>query len=384
MELTTPVSRLISDLEKRLNAKLLQRTTRQRALTDIGADYAERCREVLALVDEAEAQATSTASSPQGRLRVQSMASFGHHYVSPVMAEFCADQPQLTVEYSTSQYVPDLLARGVDVSLYLAESLGDSALVARRLGTTFSILCASPAYLQRHGEPQEPAQLLDHACLRLVNPSITPDWNLVGKNGATDQVCVQGQLIADTPELLRGVVMRDAGITLLPLFSVIDAVRSDNYCACFLTGARQISGYRTPPIAPFHGCQNTRMAGLGGSEDRSADQCGCGVLFLEGKFEWGAFRRCQKASSAPPGRDGLCKRHLEIINLVLSHFLENLTVNNGDSTILHLYGAVAAISLRMRFTTFRRVPSMAVVSSWESLLLPIQFLLTCKGLTNPS
>ena len=141
MELTTAqVSRLISDLEKRLNAKLLQRTTRQRALTDIGADYAERCREVLALVDEAEAQATGTASSPQGRLRVQSMASYDHHYVSPVMAEFCANQPQLTVEYSTSQYVPDLLARGVDVSLYLAESLGDSGLVARRLGTTFSIL----------------------------------------------------------------------------------------------------------------------------------------------------------------------------------------------------------------------------------------------------
>ena len=245
MELTTAqVSRLISDLEKRLNAKLLQRTTRQRALTDIGADYAERCREVLALVDEAEAQATGTASSPQGRLRVQSMASFGHHYVSPVMAEFCANQPQLTVEYSTSQYVPDLLARGVDVSLYLAESLGDSGLVARRLGTTFSILCASPAYLQRHGEPQEPAQLLDHACLRLVNPSITPDWNLVGKNGATDQVRVQGQLIADTPELLQGVVMRDAGITLLPLFSVIDAVRSGQLL-------RVLPDWRSPDIGVY-------------------------------------------------------------------------------------------------------------------------------------
>ncbi|KAA5708341.1 LysR family transcriptional regulator, partial [Klebsiella pneumoniae] len=131
MDLTTAqVSRLISELETRLGTKLIQRSTRQQALTDIGATYAERCRFFISMVDEAEAEVTGTASKPKGRLRVLSMGSFGHHYVFPVMAEFCKHYPELTVEYTTSQYVPDLLAKGVDVSLYLTESLTDPRFVA--------------------------------------------------------------------------------------------------------------------------------------------------------------------------------------------------------------------------------------------------------------
>lgn len=75
------------------------------------------------------------------------------------MAEFCKHYPELTVEYTTSQYVPDLLAKGVDVSLYLTESLTDSRFVARRIGTIFSVLCASPAYLEKHGVPKSPEDL---------------------------------------------------------------------------------------------------------------------------------------------------------------------------------------------------------------------------------
>jgi DNA-binding transcriptional LysR family regulator len=219
------VSRLVTDLETRLGAKLLQRTTRHRVLTDAGAEYAERCREILALVEEAEANASGTASRPKGRLRVQCMASFGQHYVAPVLADFCASYPDLTVDYSTSQYFPDLLARGVDVSLYLAQSLTDSGLVARRLGTTFSVVCASPSYLDKYGEPETPAELKDHACLRLVNPSITPEWLLTTGDGPAQDLSPEGPLVADTPELLLDVALRGAGMTLLPLFSVIDAIR---------------------------------------------------------------------------------------------------------------------------------------------------------------
>ena len=188
MELTTAqVSRLISELEGRLGTKLLQRSTRQHALTDIGAAYAEQCRQVLAMVEEAEAQAMGMASKPQGKLRVLSMASFGHHYVSPMLAEFCQTYPELTVEYRTSQNVPDLLAKGIDVSLYLTESLADSRFVARRIGTIFSLLCASPAYLEKYGEPESLDDLQKHACLRLVNPSITPQWHLVRENSCSYQ-----------------------------------------------------------------------------------------------------------------------------------------------------------------------------------------------------
>ncbi|KAF1022709.1 MAG: HTH-type transcriptional regulator DmlR [Pseudomonas sp.] len=241
---TAQVSRLITELEKRLGAKLLQCTTRQRVLTDIGVDYLERCREVIALVDEAEAHAAGTVTQAKGRLRVQCMANFGQHYVAPLMADFCAHHPQLTVEYTTSQYVPDLLARGVDVSLYLAEALTDSALVARRLGTTFSILCASPAYLERHGAPESPDALEHHACLRLVNPSITPEWRLMTGNTPALPMRVKGPLIADTPEMLLDVVRRGAGITLLPLFSVIDDVKSGRL-------KRVLPAWRSPDIGVY-------------------------------------------------------------------------------------------------------------------------------------
>lgn len=227
MDLTTAqVSRLVAELERRVGAKLLQRSTRQRVLTDEGAAYVERCREVIALVDEAEATVAGTTTSLQGRLRVQCMANFGHHYVSPTMADFCKLHPELTIEYSTSQYVPDLLARGVDVSLYLAQTLGDSGYIARRLGTTFLVLCASSSYLRRHGQPRTPQDLLNHRCVRLVNPSITPDWYLINPAGETQRLDVRGPLVADTPELLLDVALRGAGIALLPLFSVIDDVRA--------------------------------------------------------------------------------------------------------------------------------------------------------------
>lgn len=245
MDLTTAqVSRLVSGLESRLNTKLLQRTTRQRVLTDAGAEYVERCREVLALLDEAEANASGTASKPQGRLRVQCMTSFGQHYVAPMLADFCSNYPEVTVNYSTSQYFPDLLARGVDVSMYLAEALPDSGLSARRLGTSFAVICASPSYLAKHGEPLVPSDLSRHSCLRLINPSIRPEWRLVQGDGSTEVHIPPGPLIADTPELLLYMAVRGMGVTLLPLFSVIEAVRQGALC-------RVLSAWRSPDIGVF-------------------------------------------------------------------------------------------------------------------------------------
>lgn len=245
MDLTTAqVSRLISDLEGRLETKLLQRSTRQHALTDIGATYAEQCRQVLAMVGEAEDQAMGMATKPHGRLRVLSMASFGHHYVSPMLSEFCQTYPELTVEYRTSQNVPDLLGKGIDVSLYLTEALTDSRFVSRRIGTIFSILCASPTYLEKYGEPQSLDDLKNHACLRLVNPSITAQWHLVSKISCPVQIEISGPLIADTPELLVDMVQQDMGIALLPTFTVIEAIRKGKL-------RRILPKWRSPDIGVY-------------------------------------------------------------------------------------------------------------------------------------
>ena len=241
---TAQVSRLVGELEKRLRAKLLHRTTRQRALTDTGEAYLERCREILGLVAEAEAQATGAALAPHGRLRLQCMTSFGQRYVSPRLPAFLRQYPAIQVEYRTSQYVPDLLARGTDVSLYLAAELQDSGLVSRRLGTTFSVLCAAPGYLASQRAPRSPADLARHACLQLVNPSVSPAWKLQGPNKRLHEWTPEGRCIADTPDLLREAAEAGAGIALLPLFSVIEAVRAGRL-------VRVLEGWRSLDIGVF-------------------------------------------------------------------------------------------------------------------------------------
>ncbi|MEN2388545.1 LysR family transcriptional regulator [Comamonas sp. A7-5] len=241
---TAQISRLVSDLEERLGIKLLHRTTRQRALTEAGRAYAERCREVIGLVQDAEADASGATIRPRGKLRVQCMTNFGQQYVAPALADFCASHPDLVVEYSTSQYEPDLLARGADVSLYLAEALPNSGTVARRIGTTFAVLCASPAYLASHGEPSSPEQLHAHKCIRLVNPSITTEWRLTRGDGQVTKLEPRGQVIADTPDLLTEVAMRGGGLTLLPLFSVIDRIRAGQL-------RRVMPQWRSPDIGVY-------------------------------------------------------------------------------------------------------------------------------------
>ncbi|HEX7911591.1 MAG TPA: LysR family transcriptional regulator [Paraburkholderia sp.] len=226
MELTTAqVSRLVSELENRLQTKLLQRTTRRMALTSAGERYAAQCRTILDLVEEAEGEASGARIQPTGRLRVLCMASFGDRYVVPIVARYCAMYPAVTVEYSASQYVPDLLAEGVDVSVYLAQRLPDSSVVAQQLGAVHGVLCAAPAYLKRHGSPKTLQDLADHPCLRLVNPSTTPHWELTdGK--MTHSMQPVGPLVGDHPEAVLHAACSGLGIALLPVFAVLDRIRS--------------------------------------------------------------------------------------------------------------------------------------------------------------
>lgn len=241
---TAQISRLVADLETRLDTKLLQRSTQRRVLTDAGRNFLEQCREILSLVGEAETDASGASIQMRGTLRMQCMTNFGQHYVAPILADFCARYPDLVVEYGTSQDMPDLLARGADVSLYLAETLPSSSLVARRVGTTFSVVCASPAYLAQHGEPQSPGDLQHHACVRLINPSITSEWRLTQGRGQVEQLAPRGQVIADTPDLLVDVTKRGGGITLLPLFSVIDQIKAGEL-------KRVLPAWRSPDIGVY-------------------------------------------------------------------------------------------------------------------------------------
>jgi DNA-binding transcriptional LysR family regulator len=224
---TAYASRAVSDLEAHLHTRLLNRTTRRIALTEAGERYLRRCQQILAYVEEAEAEASDAHARPSGKLRMHAMASFGGHYVVPAIGRYRQRYPDVSVELTLAQRTPDLLDEGFDVSLVLGYHLPDSGLISQRLGTAFSIACASPAYLERHGVPKTPGELADHVCLRLVTPGSTFDkWDFDGPNGAETFVLPPAPFQVNGAEAMAMAVREGMGIAVLPTYTVMRGLKS--------------------------------------------------------------------------------------------------------------------------------------------------------------
>jgi DNA-binding transcriptional LysR family regulator len=219
------VSRTIKELETRLETKLLHRNPRHVAMTDAGKRYLQQCRLILELVAQAEGDVRGTNLVPSGKLKMSSMASFGARHVLPMLKEYGELYPQVEIEYVTHQSMPDILARGIDVALYIAYKLPVSSLIARCVGSVRGHLCASPDYLDRRGTPRHPADLMDHSCINLVVSSVPRVWHLT--DGVETVVLpVSGLFTGDSPASVFQFVEGGAGIGLLPPYSIVDAVRT--------------------------------------------------------------------------------------------------------------------------------------------------------------
>jgi DNA-binding transcriptional LysR family regulator len=168
------VTRLIAALEDRLGARLLQRTTRSVTLTDVGARYLERARRILADVEEAEISAQAERTQPSGRLVVSAPIGFGRIHVSPVMSAYLQRYPDVIGELRLSDRMINLVEDGVDLAVRIGH-LADSGLVARSVGDMRRIVVASPDYLKRRGEPNNPAAVLSHDAIQFG----TSDWDFV-------------------------------------------------------------------------------------------------------------------------------------------------------------------------------------------------------------
>jgi len=155
------VTRLIAALEEHLGARLLQRTTRQVRLTDVGTRYLERARRILADVEEADGSAREERNRPSGRLVVSAPLGFGRLHVSPVMTDYLKRYPEVTAELRLSDNLVNLVEDAVDAAVRIGH-LADSSLVARQVGEMRRITVATPGYLKRHGEPKTPQELLAH------------------------------------------------------------------------------------------------------------------------------------------------------------------------------------------------------------------------------
>ena len=179
------VSRQVAGLEQALSARLLQRNTRSVVVTESGLRYYEHCKQILRTVAAAAADVEDSQSHASGRLRLHAVTELGLEHLMPLLVDYLDGHPDVSVDLTLAQGTPALLEEGLDVLITLGRTLPDSTLVARDLGQVFSVVCAAPEYLARHGVPRTPEDLLRHRCLNVAAPSCPQGWAFAGERGET-------------------------------------------------------------------------------------------------------------------------------------------------------------------------------------------------------
>jgi DNA-binding transcriptional LysR family regulator len=211
------VSRRLAALESRLGVRLINRTTRSLHLTDDGATYYEACARVLADIEEADATVSAGRVEPRGTLRVALPASFGLQHIAPLIPRFAERYPQIQLALSLSDRTINLIEEGFDLAVRIAH-LEDSSLTARKLAPNRRVVCASPAYLARHGAPRTPDELARHNCLTTTDFAM--NWDYKGPDGKPGSVRVTGRYACDSWEVLREWARAGLGIALKSTWDV--------------------------------------------------------------------------------------------------------------------------------------------------------------------
>ncbi len=237
-------SKHVKALEDHLSVRLLDRTTRAVRLTEAGRAYSERIGNLLAELASAEDQLTSDAADVRGTLDVAAPTTFGAVHVAPVVADYMAGHPLVSVRMTLTERSVDLVDEGIDVAIRVGE-LGDSSYVARRLGEVRMVICAAPAYLAARGTPRVPEDLARHECLvfREAPARTQADWTFHEK-GKARAVRVSGRFAANTGDAVRSVAVGGSGIVRLPDYLVQKELDSGAL-------VEVLAGYG-PPLRPVH------------------------------------------------------------------------------------------------------------------------------------
>jgi len=216
-------SRHVSALERSLSVKLLNRSTRKLSLTEAGVLFYEHCARIVQEAELAEQRLTRTQSEPAGLVRVTAAPAFALRHVLPALTEFYQKYPKIRVSLSCSNRALDLGDEGFDLGIRVSFAPAPN-LVARKLGANRSVLCASPAYLKRHGIPRRIEDLRKHECV--LFPPLAPKgvWTL-RRDKRKYSVHVAGLFETDEIDVVRAAVAAGLGIGILPVYMVGDALR---------------------------------------------------------------------------------------------------------------------------------------------------------------
>jgi DNA-binding transcriptional LysR family regulator len=212
------VSKNITQLEKSIGARLLNRTTRALSLTEAGALLYEHSARILEEFEEAKLAVSRTHSSPRGILRISAPVAFGRLHVASALPEFLGAYPELKIDMVTTDRFVDLAEEGYDVVVRIAGEPPPNV-VARKLAPVNRRICATPEYFTRHGVPQTPQDLEKHNCLTYTYFNPRDPWRLRGPDGDIS-VRASGDLRVNDDDALSEAVLRGLGVALLPTFIV--------------------------------------------------------------------------------------------------------------------------------------------------------------------
>jgi DNA-binding transcriptional LysR family regulator len=217
------VSRRVSDLEAHLGSQLVVRTSRKLLLTEAGTAFVASARRVLEELAEAERAASGEYRAPRGELLVTAPIAFGALNVAPVVHDFLAAYPEVTVRLVLADWVIDLVENHIDVAVRIGR-LPDSALIARRVGEVRWVVCASPDYLRRRGKPRAPADLPGHDFIALEGLQHNRDWSFASE-GAIRQLSVTPRFSVNTAEGVIGGAVAGLGIARVMSYQAAASVR---------------------------------------------------------------------------------------------------------------------------------------------------------------
>ena len=219
------VGKSISRLEAKLGVRLFHRSTRSITLTDEGAVFHERCKRILEDLEEAQVELATSITAPKGRLRI-SVPAAGHRLLMPILPAFRQSYPDVELDIDFSDRLVDLIDEGFDMVIRSGE-LTDSRLAAKRLCPFRFKLCASPAYLAKHGVPHEPGDLASHLCLRFRYPSSgkLQEWRLSQPGHEPAELTLPTAITLGSIEATRAAAVGGLGMAYLPDFAVQDALQ---------------------------------------------------------------------------------------------------------------------------------------------------------------
>lgn len=222
------ITRQINSLEAALGARLLNRSTRHLSLTEPGRLYLEHAHQIVSVVDDGRAAVTALDAEPRGTLRVSAPMAFGRQHIAPRLTSLLTRYPDLAVDIALSDQLVDLVEDAIDVAIRFA-ALPDSSLIARKLVGLRRLICASPAYLERHGTPARPEDLSAHHCLSFSQHVLgdiwragARTWRLRSAGGRVMDVPVTGRLQTNHADVLVQAAKDGLGLALIPSWMVSD------------------------------------------------------------------------------------------------------------------------------------------------------------------